>query len=109
MCWTGGKEDEAGGFLARARRGGHVFDVFATMRSRPQSRKAIGDGLEVKRFKVSLSPHCTTLVRKVRSRADRVSAAGKGVFKSDALSVSVSSYHSRVRTEWLVAGRPNLR
>jgi hypothetical protein len=78
VCWTGGKEDEAGGFLARARRGGHVFDVFATMRSRPQSRKAIGDGLEVKRFKANLSPHCTTLVRKVRSRADQVSA-GEGV------------------------------
>ena len=77
MCWTGGKEDEAGGFLARARP--HVFDVFATMRSRPQSRKAIGDGLEVKRFKANLSPHCTTLVRKVRrSRADQVSA-GEGV------------------------------
>ena len=46
MCWTGGKEDEAGGFLARARRGGHVFDVFATMRSRPLSRKAIGDATQ---------------------------------------------------------------
>jgi hypothetical protein len=91
-------------FFARARRGGHMFSSIcnnAEPPSQPEGNWRWPRGQKIQGN--SVSPHRTTLVRKVRSRADQVSA-GEGVFffGSDALSVSVSSYF--VRTDRWVAG-----
>jgi hypothetical protein len=69
------------------------------MRSRSHSRKAIGDGIEVKRFKVShLSAlHYSSQESEKQGRSSQCWGGG-----SDALSVSVSSYELHDR--WVAGG-----